>query len=119
LYSVGDVCSVVPVLFPRFSISTAAPVCIFFIDLSSFSVLGQFYSFLSPVYFFCISLMDLLISSLKASITFIRLDLRSFSCTCTELGYPEHAVAGELGYIVVPHFTGSCFVLMLSLVLAG
>ena len=44
--------------------------------------------FICLILFSHISLRDLFISSLKAFIIFIRLDLRSFSCVLVVLGYP-------------------------------
>jgi hypothetical protein len=49
-----------------------------------------------PVFYY-ISLCELFISSLKASITFMRSDFRSESCFSGVLGFPGLAVVGELG----------------------
>jgi hypothetical protein len=46
------VMSVVPILFPRFSISRIASVCVSFIVSISTSGLGEFYSYLSPVWLY-------------------------------------------------------------------
>ena len=95
LYSVGDSVSIVLVLFPRFSFSQIASVFIFCIDcisiLSSQAVL--FISFTCLIVLSCILLRHSFISSLKASITFTRLDLRSSSSALTEIGHPGLAVA--------------------------
>jgi hypothetical protein len=48
------------------------------------------------IVFSCISLMDLLISALKFSVIFIRLELRSPSCALVVLLYPGLAVVGQL-----------------------
>jgi hypothetical protein len=74
--------TVVPLNLPRFSISRILPDCVFFIASISISGLEQFYAFPLPglIVFSCTSLRDLFISSLKVSIIFIRLDLRSLSC---------------------------------------
>jgi hypothetical protein len=56
-----------------------------------------FYSFSSPVWFyFPVYLRDLLISPLKASIIFIRLDLKTFYYALIVLGYPELAIVEYL-----------------------
>ena len=47
--------------------------------------------------FSCNSLRELLISSLKSSIIFMRWDSRSESCSSDVLGHPGLAVVGELG----------------------
>ena len=57
--------------------------------------------FICLILFSHISLRDLFISSLKASIIFIRLDLRSFSCASVVLGYPGLALVGFVGSEVV------------------
>ena len=75
--------------------SPGFPQFVFFLlFLFPVSDLDQFYFLHLFNYVFCISLRDLFISSLKASIIFIRLDLRSFSCALVVLGYPGVAIVG-------------------------
>ena len=57
--------------------------------------------------FSCISLRDLLISSLKALIIIIRVVLRSFSYASPAFGCPGHAIVGYSWALVVPYCPGS------------
>lgn len=54
------------------------------------------------IVFYCISLKDLFITSLKVSVIIIRLDLRSFFCNSGVFGYSGLAVGGELGHAIQP-----------------
>ena len=91
--------SIVPVLFPRFSIFRITSVCVSFIAFipifSSWAVLLISSTCLAVFSF--ISLRALLTSSLNASIIFMRLDLRSSSCAWAVLDYPELSIACLLG----------------------
>jgi hypothetical protein len=73
--------SVIPDLFPRFSISRFASICVFFIvSTSTFrSWITLFNSFSCLPVFFCISFSELLISSLKDTIIFKRWYFRTDS----------------------------------------
>jgi hypothetical protein len=112
--------SVTPDLFPRFSISRVFYLCDFFIvSISSFrSWMVLFNSFTYLIVFFCISLRDFCVSSLRASICllvytyislrdfcvsslrasiiFMRWDFRTGSCFSGVLGYPGLSVVGNL-----------------------
>jgi hypothetical protein len=88
--------AVVPIFFPRFSISRIPCLCSFclyfhFQVLNSFTYLFHIFNCMAYI-----SLRGLFISSLKASIIFIKSDVRSFSCALVALGHPEFAVVGLL-----------------------
>jgi hypothetical protein len=74
-------------------------------DLIVFSLKASTYL---PV-FFCISLRQLFISALKASIIFMRWNFMSESCFLGVLGYPGLAAVGELCSLFC--FVLFCFVL--------
>lgn len=74
--------SVVPILFPRFSISRTPTACVsIFISCTLFHFLHLF------DYISYISLRGTLVYFVKASIIFIQSYLRSLSCALVVLGY--------------------------------
>jgi hypothetical protein len=112
--------SMTPGLFPRFSISRIVSLCDFFIvsiyicrtwmvlftsftclvvffckSIRDFSVSSLRASTCLPL-FSCISLRELFMSYLKSSIIIMRCDFKSESCFSVVLGYPGLAVVGEL-----------------------
>ena len=90
--------SVTPHLFPRVSISWFASICVFFIvSTSTFrSWIISFNSFTCLPLFFYISFSELLISSLKDSIIFMRKDFRTDSWFSGMLVYLAFVVVGQL-----------------------
>ena len=90
--------SVIPVLFSRFSTPRIALFVIYLLFLFPFQVLEHFVQFLHL--FACVFLYFFkggFISSLKASIIFMRWDFRSLSCFSGMLSYPGLAVVVQLG----------------------
>jgi hypothetical protein len=93
--------SVVPVLFPRFSISRVSSVCVFFIAsifiFRYYTVLFIFLLLFDCIFlYFLKGFVCLFFFSLKVSIICISLNSRSSSCASSMLGYLGLCIVGAV-----------------------